>query len=72
VILKMIIQPDKLKDKVEMFEASSLAELEERISRKIEDNQAILLEVYHVSHQLTIDQNTGRKYYTAVVHFKKM
>ncbi|WP_280768572.1 DUF2536 family protein [Salipaludibacillus daqingensis] len=67
----MIIQPDKLKDKVEMFEASSLQELEHRISKKIDDNQAILLEVHHVSHQLTIDPNTSKRFYTATVHFKQ-
>jgi len=67
----MIFQPNTLKDKVEMFEATSMQELENRISKKIDDNQAILLEVHHVSHQLTIDANTGKKHYTAVVHFKK-
>lgn len=67
----MIIQPDKLKDKVEMFETGSLQELENRISKKIDDNQAILLEVHHVSHQLTIDPNSGKRIYTAVVHFKQ-
>lgn len=66
----MIIHPDKLTDKVEMFETGSLQELENRIAKKIDDNQAILLEVHHVSHQLTIDPNTSKRIYTAVVHFK--
>ncbi|WP_416149254.1 DUF2536 family protein [Salipaludibacillus sp. HK11] len=70
-MIKVIFQPDQLKDKVEMFETSSLRELEDRISKKIDDNQAILLDVHRVSHQLTIDPTTGKKIYTAVVHFKK-
>ncbi|MCE7790912.1 YrzA family protein [Salipaludibacillus sp. CUR1] len=67
----MIFQTDTLKDKVEFFEAATLQLLEKQISKKIDDNQAIMLEVYNVSHQLTIDPKTGKKIYTAAVHFKQ-
>jgi Protein of unknown function (DUF2536) len=43
--------------------------LEKQINEKIEQNKAILLEVHRVSHQMFVDEK-GRKYYSAVVHFK--
>ncbi|UCZ54400.1 YrzA family protein [Bacillus shivajii] len=66
----MIIHTDHLKDKVEFFEAKSIEELEKKVTEKIEDNQAIMLEVHHVSHQVNVDPSTGLKHYSAVVHFK--
>ncbi|WP_342492929.1 YrzA family protein [Bacillus sp. FSL H8-0516] len=64
----MDFQLDFLKDKIEFFEATSLKELEQKIQKQIEHNQAILLTVHSVSHQTTgIDE---RILYTAVVHFK--
>ncbi|WP_096440443.1 DUF2536 family protein [Alteribacter populi] len=65
----MFIHTDGIKDKVEFFEADSLKGLEERIQRKIEDNQAILLRVNSVSHQVTVGES-GKPFYTAVVHFR--
>ncbi|MFC3883015.1 YrzA family protein [Bacillus songklensis] len=59
-----------LEDKVEFFEANDLTTLEKQINEKIEQNKAIMLEVHHVSHQMSIDYEHGRKYYSAVVHFK--
>ncbi|MCD8511678.1 MAG: YrzA family protein [Bacillus sp. (in: Bacteria)] len=58
------------KDKVEFFEAGDLGTLEKQIAKKIEDNQAIMLGVHHVSHEVTVDPKTGRRSYSAVVHFK--
>ncbi|MCR6106232.1 DUF2536 family protein [Salipaludibacillus agaradhaerens] len=66
----MIFQPDSLKDKVEFFESGSLIELEKHITKKIEENQALMLEVHHVSHNVTFTP-TGKKFYTAVIHFKQ-
>ncbi|MDQ0231553.1 DUF2536 family protein [Metabacillus malikii] len=60
---------DILKDKVEFFEATSIKELEKRINEKIEQNQAILLSVSSVSHQMHITDD-GKRFYSAVVHFK--
>lgn len=65
---RMDFQLDFLKDKIEFFEASSLKELEQKIQKQIEHNQAILLTVHSVSHQTTVIDD--RILYTAVVHFK--
>ncbi len=65
---QMDFQLDFLKDKIEFFEASSLKELEQKIQKQIEHNQAILLTVHSVSHQTTVIDD--RILYTAVVHFK--
>ncbi len=65
---QMDFQLDFLKDKIEFFEASSLKELEQKIQKQIDHNQAILLTVHSVSHQTTVIDE--RILYTAVVHFK--
>lgn len=61
---------DTIDDKVEFFEAFDLQSLEKQINEKIEQNRAILLHVSSVSHQSQVDFETGRKYFSAVVHFK--
>jgi hypothetical protein len=58
-----------IKDKVEFFESEKLADLEKKISEQIEINKAILLEVHSVSHQMHVSEE-GRRFYSAVVHFK--
>jgi hypothetical protein len=63
-------QLDILEDKIEVFEATDIQTLEKQINEKIEQNKAILLHVHHVSHQMSIDYEHGRKYYSAIVHFK--
>lgn len=65
---EMDFQLDFLKDKIEFFEATSLKELEQKIQKQIEHNQAILLTVHSVSHQTTVIDD--QILYTAVVHFK--
>ncbi len=65
---QMDFQLNFLKDKIEFFEATSLKELEQKIQKQIEHNQAILLTVHSVSHQTTVIDE--RILYTAVVHFK--
>ncbi|KIL44486.1 DUF2536 family protein [Jeotgalibacillus soli] len=65
----MSFHVEMLKDKVEFYEAHSLSSLEKKINDQMEHNQAILLRVHSVSHQVTIDEK-GRPYYTAVVHYK--
>lgn len=60
---------DLIQDKVEFFEAYDIKSLEKKINEQIEHNKAILLGVNHVSHQMHIDED-GRKFYSAVVHFK--
>ncbi|WP_102345476.1 YrzA family protein [Bacillus sp. Marseille-P3661] len=59
-----------IEDKVEFFEAFDLKTLEKKINEQIEHNRAILLQVHAVQHQSHIDVESGKTYYTAVVHFK--
>ncbi|WP_409301832.1 DUF2536 family protein [Peribacillus sp. SCS-155] len=60
---------DMIEDKIEFFEADSIKSLEEKIRSQIDVNRAIMLEVHSVSHQMYISEE-GRKFYSAVVHFK--
>ncbi|MGO4887367.1 YrzA family protein [Anaerobacillus sp. MEB173] len=61
---------ERIDDKVEFFEAKRLNDLEKQINQQIENNKVLLLEVFHVSHQVQLDPSTSQKYYSAVVHFK--
>ncbi|AZB43711.1 DUF2536 family protein [Bacillus sp. FJAT-42376] len=65
----MNFQLDYLKDKVEFFEAQSVKELETKIAEQIVHNKAIMMEVHSVSHQMHVLED-GRRFYSAVVHFK--
>ena len=65
----MNLQLDLIEDKVEFFEAESLKTLEESIQSRIEINKAIILQVHSVSHQMHVNDE-GRRFYSAVVHFK--
>jgi Protein of unknown function (DUF2536) len=58
-----------IQDKIEFFEAESLKTLEQKIQAQIEINQAIMLQVHSVSHQMYVSEE-GRRFYSAVVHFK--
>lgn len=61
---------EKIRDKVEFFQATDLKKLEKMIDVQIENNKVLMLEVHSVSHQVTIDPNSGIPIYSAVVHFK--
>ncbi|MFC0270093.1 DUF2536 family protein [Metabacillus herbersteinensis] len=65
----MNFQLDFLKDKIEIFEAENIKDLEKRINEQIVHNQAILLGVHSVTHQMHVTEE-GRRFYSAVVHFK--
>jgi hypothetical protein len=65
----MSFQLDLLKDKIELFEATSINELEKKINEQIVHNQAILLSVHSVSHQMHVNEE-GKRFYSALVHFK--
>jgi hypothetical protein len=65
----MNFQLDLIQDKVEFYEAESIKVLEERVQAQIEVNKAIMLEVHSVSHQMHLTEE-GRRFYSAVVHFK--
>ncbi|CAG9619415.1 YrzA family protein [Sutcliffiella rhizosphaerae] len=58
-----------IEDKIEFFEAPQLSLLEKKINEQIDHNRALMLGVHSVSHQMHMDEE-GRKYYSAVVHFK--
>ncbi|MCP8967256.1 YrzA family protein [Ectobacillus ponti] len=58
-----------MEDKVEFFEAGSLAVLEKKVNEQIENNKALMLEVRSVSHQVAFDPDSKRPHYSAVVHF---
>ncbi|WP_408007014.1 DUF2536 family protein [Pseudalkalibacillus sp. A8] len=66
----MELHLDFIEDKVEFFEASELSKLEAIIQEKIEQNKALLLRIHHVSHQVNIDPSSGKRLYSAVVHFR--
>ncbi|OAS84992.1 MULTISPECIES: DUF2536 family protein [Metabacillus] len=65
----MDFQLDIIKDKIEIFEATTINELEKKINEQIVHNQAILLAVHSVSHQMYVSEE-GKRFYSAVVHFK--
>ncbi|MFC4320874.1 YrzA family protein [Litchfieldia salsa] len=60
---------DFIQDKIEFFEALDIKTLEKKINEQIEHNKAIMLTVHHVAHQMNVDED-GRRFYSAVVHFK--
>jgi Protein of unknown function (DUF2536). len=66
----MQFQLDLIENKIELFEASSIKELERQIERQIENNKALMLDVHSVSHSCVFDPRTEKPLYSAVVHFK--
>ncbi|WP_017728587.1 YrzA family protein [Halalkalibacterium ligniniphilum] len=66
----MALQLERIKDKIECFEATSLKVLEEKMNEQTENNKALLLEVHSVQHQVYIHPQTSQPVFTAVVHFK--
>ncbi|HJV47303.1 MAG TPA: YrzA family protein [Bacillota bacterium] len=61
---------DRIEDKIEFFESDNLRKLEKSIDEQIENNKVLLLSVHAVNHQVLIDPISGRRVYSAVVHFK--
>ncbi|WP_369902522.1 YrzA family protein [Bacillus manliponensis] len=61
---------EMLEDKVEFFEATDLASLEKKINEQIDINKALMMHVHNVSHQMVMDPESKRPYYSAAVHFK--
>ena len=60
---------DLIEDKIEFFESSDLKTLEKKVNEQIDNNKALLLTVHAVSHQMHVDES-GKRFYSAVVHFK--
>lgn len=61
---------DLFEHKIECFEAYTLQELEAKIAAQVDNNKALMLEPYSVSHQATFHPQREKMLYTAVVHFK--
>ncbi|UOE95586.1 DUF2536 family protein [Alkalihalobacillus sp. LMS39] len=61
---------ERIDDKIELFEAESIAKLEQQINEQIENNKVLLLHVHSIHHHVHIHPQTGSTLYSAVVHFK--
>jgi hypothetical protein len=61
---------DRIDNKIEFFQAYDLKTLEKKINEQIDNNKALLLDVYAIQHHIVFDPNAGKMLYSAVVHFK--
>lgn len=61
---------ERIENKIEFFEAYDLKTLEIRINDQIENNKALLLDVFSLSHQAVFNPLANKMLYSAVVHFK--
>lgn len=59
---------EMLEDKVEFFEVR-LSFFRTKISEQIDNNKALMLEVHHISHQMVMDPESKRPYYSACCSF---
>jgi hypothetical protein len=66
----MSIFLDKMENKIEFFEAYDLNSLEKKINEQIENNKALLLNVYSISHNVVFNPLKNKMLYSAIVHFK--
>jgi hypothetical protein len=57
--------------KIEFFEAYDLHVLERKIDEQIENNKALLLDVFSISHHVVFNPLQNKMLYSAVVLFKK-
>jgi hypothetical protein len=61
---------DKIENKIEFFEAYDLMTLEKKINEQIENNKALLLNVFAISHNVVFHPIHNKMLYSAIVHFK--
>lgn len=66
----MEISLSRIENKIEFFEAQDLRTLETKINDQIENNKALMLDVFTLSHQVVFNPLTNKMHYSAVVHFK--
>ncbi|GGD53644.1 DUF2536 family protein [Paenibacillus nasutitermitis] len=66
----MEISLSRIENKIEFFEAQDLRTLEAKINDQIENNKALMLDVFTLSHQAVFNPMTHKMQYSAVVHFK--
>lgn len=61
---------DRIENKIEFFQAYDLKTLEKNINDQVDNNKALMLDVYAIQHNIVFDPNAGKMLYSAVVHFK--
>jgi hypothetical protein len=61
---------DKIENKIEFFEAYDLMTLEKKINEQIENNKALMLNVFSLSHNVVFNPLQNKMLYSAIVHFK--
>ncbi|MDD9267445.1 YrzA family protein [Paenibacillus sp. GCM10023248] len=61
---------DRMENKIEFYQGYDLKLLEKQINEQIDNNKALLLDVFAIQHQSAFDPNAGKMLYSAVVHFK--
>lgn len=66
----MDFQLDLLETKIEFYEATDLRTLEKQIQTAVDNNKALLLDVYAVQHHSAYHPRMEKLVYSAVVHFK--
>lgn len=66
----MSIFLDKMENKIEFFEAYDLNTLEKKINEQIENNKALMLTVFAISHNVVFNPLKNKMLYSAIVHFK--
>jgi hypothetical protein len=70
VLATMSFFLDKIDNKIEFFEAYDLMTLEKKINEQIENNKALLLNVFTISHNVVFHPIHNKMLYSAIVHFK--
>jgi hypothetical protein len=66
----MSIFLDKMENKIEFFESYDLNSLEKKINEQIDNNKALMLNVFSISHNVVFSPLKNKMLYSAVVHFK--
>ena len=61
---------DKMENKIEFFEAYDLSTLEKKINEQVDNNKALMLTVFFISHNVVFNPLKNKMLYSAVVHFK--
>lgn len=61
---------DRIDNKIEFFQAYDMKTLEKQINEQIDNNKALLLDVFAIQHHIVFDPNANKMLYSAVVHFK--
>lgn len=61
---------DIIDNKIEFFEAYDFKTLERKIAEQIDNNKALLLDVFSISHNIVFNPLQNKLHYSAVVHFK--